>query len=238
MSFARVRALVVVGLLAVIALVFVVVALVRDTPEQGGHGRRAARGLAAGRRDRCPSAKDVKINVYNGTDEAGLAGSVADDFRTASSRSRRRGNAPQGRSTSVAMLRYGPKAVGSAHLLRAYFLNDAELEFDLKRTDDTVDVVLGNSFQQLATTTEVNQSLGDLGSPVAPPGTCPHAGDDVARPQRPLAPRPAGGGHGARAGQGPPVGVQGGQPGRAAAPSSAGGAATTMSGPAAGPPGR
>ena len=36
MSFARVRALVVVGLLAVVALVFVVVALVKDTQSKAG----------------------------------------------------------------------------------------------------------------------------------------------------------------------------------------------------------
>ena len=50
MSFARVRALVVVGLLAVVALVFVVVALVRDT--QGNAGSR--RGLP-GRAGRWPT---------------------------------------------------------------------------------------------------------------------------------------------------------------------------------------
>ena len=80
MSFARVRALVVVGLLAAVALVVVVVAVLKDS--QGTAGTAAA----------CPDGwplvdlrlreqKDVKINVYNATDEAGRAGSVADDFR-------------------------------------------------------------------------------------------------------------------------------------------------------------
>ncbi|NES12895.1 LytR C-terminal domain-containing protein [Micromonospora sp. PPF5-17] len=171
MSFARVRALVVVGLLAVFALVFVVIALVRDTQSNAG----TAEG--------CPKSwpladvtlrepKDVKINVYNGTDEAGLAGSVADDFRNRKFQVKKEGNAPK-QVDDVAVLRFGPKGVGSAHLLRAYFLDNADPQFDIKRKDDTVDVILGNSFQQLATTTEVNQSLGDLGSPVAPPGTCP-----------------------------------------------------------------
>ena len=76
------------------------------------------------------------------------------------------------------MLRYGPRAVGGAHLLRAYFLDDAATEFDPKRTDDVVDVVLGNGFQQLATTTEVNQSLADLGSAQLPPNTCPDPNAD------------------------------------------------------------
>ena len=171
MRFARVRALVVVGLLAVLALVFVVVALVKDTQS----------GVATA--ESCPKGwpladvtlhepKDVKINVYNATDEAGLAGSVADDFRNRKFQVKKEGNAPK-KVDDVAVLVYGPKGVGSAHLLKAYFLNNAKPQFDIKRKDDSVDVILGNGFQQLATTTEVNQSLGDLGSPVAPPGTCP-----------------------------------------------------------------
>jgi hypothetical protein len=171
MSFARVRALVVVGLLAVFALVFVVVALVRDT--------QGTAGTAAGCPDGWPLAdvtlrepKDVKINVLNATDEVGRAGDVADDFRNRKFQVKKVDNAPKG-VDGIAVLRYGPKGVGSAHLLRAYFLNNADQQYDAKRKDDTVDVVLGNGFQQLATTTEVNQSLGDLGAPIAPPGSCP-----------------------------------------------------------------
>jgi hypothetical protein len=170
MSFARVRALVVVGLLAVLALTFVVVALVRDTQGKAG--------TAEGCPDGWPLAdvtlhepKDVKINVFNATDEPGRAATVADDFRNRKFDVKKVGNAPKG-IDDVAVLRYGPKGVGSAHLLRAYFLNNAEPMYDPKRTDDTVDVVLGNGFQQLATTTEVNQSLGDLGAPEVPPGAC------------------------------------------------------------------
>ncbi|PSK67106.1 hypothetical protein B0E53_00928 [Micromonospora sp. MH33] len=170
MSFARVRALVVVGLLAVTALVFVVVALVRDTQGTASSAENCPQGWPIADL-RLREQKDVKINVYNGTDEVGLAGSVADDFRNRKFQVKKEGNAKP--VDEVAVLRYGPKGVGSAHLLRAYFLNNAKLEPDLKRKDDTVDVVLGNGFQQLATTTEVNQSLGDLGSPEAPAGTCP-----------------------------------------------------------------
>ncbi|MGQ5260056.1 LytR C-terminal domain-containing protein [Micromonospora sp. ZYX-F-536] len=165
------RALVVVGLLGVLALAFVVTAIVRDS--QGNAG------TAQGCPDGWPLAdlalretKDVKINVFNATDEPGRAGAVADDFRNRKFQVQKVGNAPKG-IDDVAVLRYGPKGVGSAHLLQAYFLNNAEPDYDEKRTDDTVDVVLGNSFQQLATTTEVNQSLGDLGAPEAPKGSCP-----------------------------------------------------------------
>ncbi|WBB77122.1 LytR C-terminal domain-containing protein [Micromonospora sp. WMMD1128] len=165
------RALVVVGLLAVIALVFVFIAVLRDSQGEAG--------TAAGCPDGWPlvdlrlrEQKDVKINVYNATDEAGRASGVADDFRNRKFQVKKVGNEKK-EVDGVAVLRFGPKGVGSAHLLRAYFLNNAERVFQPDRKDDTVDVVLGNGFQQLATTTEVNQSLGDLGAPEAPPETCP-----------------------------------------------------------------
>ncbi|WFE42604.1 LytR C-terminal domain-containing protein [Micromonospora sp. WMMD998] len=165
------RALVVVGLLAVIALVFVFIAVLRDSQGKAG--------TAAGCPDGWPlvdlrlrEQKDVKINVYNATDEAGRASGVADDFRNRKFQVKKVGNEKK-EVDGVAVLRFGPKGVGSAHLLRAYFLNNAERVFQPDRKDDTVDVVLGNNFQQLATTTEVNQSLGDLGAPEAPPETCP-----------------------------------------------------------------
>ncbi|MEV2242022.1 LytR C-terminal domain-containing protein [Micromonospora sp. NPDC049891] len=165
------RALVVVGLLAVVALVFVVMALVKDTQGNAGVGEgcpddwpRADVTL----RDR----KDVKVNVVNGTERPGLAADVGNSFRNRDFQVQKE-TTQKKKIDDVAVLRYGPKGVGSAHLLRAYFLGDAELEYNPKREDDIVDVVLGSSFQQLATTTEVNQSLGDLGAPVAPPGSCP-----------------------------------------------------------------
>ncbi|WP_199714394.1 LytR C-terminal domain-containing protein [Micromonospora radicis] len=165
------RALVIVGMLAVVALVFVAVAIVRDT--------QSSAGTAEGCPDDWPRAdvtlrdhKDVKIKVLNGTDRPGLAATVGDDFRNRDFQVEEEGTEKK-KIDDVAMLRYGPKGVGSAHLLRAYFLGAAELSYDPAREGDVVDVVLGNAFQQLATTTEVNQSIGDLGAPVAPPGSCP-----------------------------------------------------------------
>ncbi|MEU4675794.1 LytR C-terminal domain-containing protein [Micromonospora sp. NPDC023737] len=170
------RALVVVGLLAVLAVIFVAVAVVRDSQSEAGAAKSCPDGWPLADVT-LRETNEVKINVLNATDEAGRASSVADDFRNRKFQVKKVGNAPKG-VDEVAVLRYGPKGVGSAHLLRAYFLDNAETEYDPKRTDDTVDVVLGDAFQQLATTTEVNQSLGDLGSPIAPPGSCPAPVED------------------------------------------------------------
>jgi hypothetical protein len=35
-----------------------------------------------------------------------------------------------------------------------------------------IDIVIGSEFRQLATTTEVNQSLVEVGEPTVPPGAC------------------------------------------------------------------
>jgi hypothetical protein len=173
MTFARVRALVVVGVLVAFALVFVAVALVRDS--QGGEAPVASCPEGWPRADLAlRENKDIKINVYNATDEQGLAETVAEDFAGRGFQVKKKGNDPKKKGVEgVALLRYGPKGVGSSQVLQAFFLAKADSSgYDPKREDDVVDVVLGEQFQQLATPTEVNQSLVDLGSPQIPPGTC------------------------------------------------------------------
>ncbi|WFE30834.1 LytR C-terminal domain-containing protein [Solwaraspora sp. WMMD791] len=166
------RALVVVGVLVVLALIFVVVAMVRDSQS----GDTAAASCPAGwavADVTLREAKEVRLNVFNATDTSGLATNVADDLGNRNFQIEEAANDPEGRRIDgVAVLRYGPKAVGSAHLMRAYFLDQATTEYDPAREDDIVDVVIGNGFRQLATTTEVNQSLAALGKPVLPPETC------------------------------------------------------------------
>jgi hypothetical protein len=47
-----------------------------------------------------------------------------------------------------------------------------------------VDIVIGAQFQQLATSTEVNQSLVELGEPEVPPGACAAPVKKAARPDQ------------------------------------------------------
>jgi hypothetical protein len=71
---------------------------------------------------------------------------------------------------TVAVLRYGPRAVGAATLVQALIGSGAVLKFQPHWDEDAVELVLGNEFQQLATTTELNQNLVELGEPTPPPG--------------------------------------------------------------------
>jgi len=171
MSFARVRALVVVGVLAVAAVVFVVVALVRDTQGDAVAGGGCPDGSVMANVTLPEDPEDVTVKVYNGTKTPGLADNVTNEFKNRRFKTQKPAENKK-KVDGVAVMRYGPEAVGSAWLLRAYFLNQADVQYDAKRKGAVVDVVVGKSFQQLATTTEVNQSLVELGEPEVPLGAC------------------------------------------------------------------
>jgi LytR cell envelope-related transcriptional attenuator len=173
MSLARLRALVIVGVLVVAAGVLVTVALVKDHQANAVSARSCGAGDVPADLRLPEQAKEIKINVYNATDSPGLARQVGDDFRSRKVTVVGEGNDPVAkRVDQVAVLRFGPKTVGMAWLLQTYFLNKAKAEFDIERKNDVVDVVLGQQFKQLASTTEANQALTQMGPPRLPPGTC------------------------------------------------------------------
>ena len=171
MSFARVRALVVIGVLSVAAIVFVIVALVRDSQGDEITGDGCPEGFVRANIT-LQEPKDVKIKVFNATENAGWGKDITKNFQNRGFQTLDPDDSNKA-TKNVAVLRYGPKTVSAAHLLRAYFLNEAVLRYDPKRKNDVVDVIIGTQYQQLATTTEVNQSLAALGEPELPPGACP-----------------------------------------------------------------
>lgn len=175
MSLARARALAIVGVLGLAAVVLVVVALVKDKQSSATTGTACPAGAVKVNLT-LPEAHDVKVRVLNATGRSGLGGEVGTDFANRKFQVQKPANANKPYD-GVAIIRYGPKTVGGAWLIRAYFLDEAKTEFDIKRTDDVVDVVIGTGYQQLGTSTEVNQSIAQLGNPTAPPGTC-----DATRP--------------------------------------------------------
>ncbi|WP_238015956.1 LytR C-terminal domain-containing protein [Dactylosporangium sp. AC04546] len=176
MSFARVRALAVVGTLVVAAAIFVIVALVKDRQSSPQEAQGCTEGAIVANA-KLPTTEQVKLNIYNATGTPGLATDVSKEFlarrfkeatvQTAAP------NPPVNKpGDKVAFIRYGPQTVGAAWLMRAYFLNEAETQFDKARQDDRVDVIIGGRFRQLPTITEVNQAIGALGNPSLPEGTC------------------------------------------------------------------
>jgi len=90
----------------------------------------------------------VTVNVYNSTNRAGLAGSVAKLLRTQGFKVVDVANDPLGRSISgVGEIRYGPAGKAGATLVGAR-LSGAKVVLD-SRTDATVDLVLGKTFKAL-----------------------------------------------------------------------------------------
>jgi hypothetical protein len=170
MSFARVRALIVIGVLAVAAVVFVIVALVRDS-QHDAVVNGCPQGSVLADVTLPDDSDQVTVKVYNGTNKPDLAQSATNDFKIRGFKTQKPAESKK-KFTGVAELRYGPAAVGKAHLLKAYFLAQAKSTYDPKRKGDQVDVVLGSKYLELATQTEVNQSLVELGEPKVPPGAC------------------------------------------------------------------
>ena len=172
MSFARVRALVVVGVLAVAAVVFVIVALVRDT--QGGAGRR--RGCPAGSPladSRCPTTgRGQDQCLQRAPTRRPRRQRSPSDFKNRKFKVKKTGQRARRPYERIAVLRFGPKAVGAAHLLRAYFLNEAEPEYDPKRTDDVVDVVIGDSSSSSPPPPRSTSRWSSSAQPGAAAGAC------------------------------------------------------------------
>jgi hypothetical protein len=171
MSFARVRALVVIGVLAVAAIVFVVVALVQDSQGDASADGGCPDGAPLADITLPDDPAEVKVKIVNATRTADLAEKVSTDFKNRGFAVQKPGESKT-KFDRIAIIRFGPKTVDDAQLLKAYFLGKAKPEYSAKRTNDVVDIIIGAEYAQLATSTEVNQSLVELGEPELPLGAC------------------------------------------------------------------
>ncbi len=124
-----------------------------------------------------PAEERALVDVFNGTTTADLARTVADALRDRGLNVGTVGNERTVHPDRIAVLRFGPDAVGAAHLLRGYVAeadeeDKVELEFDPARRTGAVDLVVGGQFELLATSTEMRHRMALLGRPALPPGTC------------------------------------------------------------------
>lgn len=171
MTFARVRALVLVGFLVGVAAVVAAAVVWKDS--QRGAASAACPADWPRADLTMPATRGIVVAVFNGTGADGTAGAVAGEFRNRGFQVRplRKAAKPE-KVAGVAVLRYGPDAVGAAHVVRAYFLGRATVDYDGGRRGTQVDVVIGAAFKSLAQPTDVNIALADLGHPKVPPGAC------------------------------------------------------------------
>ena len=167
MRLARVRALIIIGTLALVATATAGWAILNDSQE--GLGGCAADKIPVNLE--MPEPKNVEVRVYNGTKEPGLADQVKGDLEEYGYNITKVGNKKREDLKGSAEVHYGPKAVGAGHVLSAYFLDSTRV-FEPDRDDAVVDVVIGSGFRQVNTESEKVQSLGEIGRPTAPMGTC------------------------------------------------------------------
>jgi LytR cell envelope-related transcriptional attenuator len=163
MSLARVRALIVIGVLALIALSTVVWAIVKDGQTKP-HSETVACEGEVKVQTAIPPAASVKLRVFNATDVTGLAGTAKTQLMQAGFRNITTGNATEA-VDATAQVRYGPAGVGAAYLVRAHVKNSTA-EPDDSRKDATVDLILGNDYTTVNITpaNEVKAELERLGA--------------------------------------------------------------------------
>jgi hypothetical protein len=122
--------------------------------------------------------RQVHVTVIDATGHPGLVAAAVAGLR-ARGLVVTAGGATTDRHAGVVTLRYGPQAVGAAWIIASQFgvaTPGASVvwsdEFQPTRAGMDVDLILGQGFEQLASVTEVNQSVAARGLPMAPPGTC------------------------------------------------------------------
>jgi hypothetical protein len=173
MTFTRVRAMIFVAVLFVTAGVVVLTAINRDTqtlpPEEICRPGQVRVNVEVLTRDQ------VVINLFNGSKRVGLGEQIANELKNRGFVVAKVETVPPGQEyPGVGQITYGPGGVGAGWLVQAYFLaGELGDHYVQEREGREVDLVLGEAFQQLATTTEVNQRIAALGEPVPPPDTCP-----------------------------------------------------------------
>ncbi|MCW6006284.1 LytR C-terminal domain-containing protein [Micromonospora sp. CPCC 205371] len=175
MTYGRVRAIVLIGLLTVVGGIVALVTLVADN--------QAADGASAGCKPGQPYADTeirqedkITVSVYNGTGRAGVADAVAADLSDRGFKAKVEKNDPnQDEVDGIGMVRFGPEGVGSAQVVRAYLFGAATREYDPDKKGAVVDLIVGKDFVELARLTDKNIALADLGQPEAPAGTCERA---------------------------------------------------------------
>ena len=121
-----------------------------------------------------PERSQVKMRVYNGTKRPGLANTVGAEFKQRGFVVTKMQNAPGNRTyPNIAIIKYGPRALGSAQLVDANFLGEATRQFDIKRKDDTRRRrAWATASSSWPPASRCNQSIAALQEPDLPPGTC------------------------------------------------------------------
>jgi len=182
MTAARARALTIVGVLVIAAIVLTFVTISKDRQTHASYLSTCPANSVPVVTKPLPPRSAITIKVYNATNQPGLAATVAEDLQHRGYRVQPVGpHDDKPVVSAVANIYYGPNTVAAAWVVRAEFLMTrssqvADMKFNIKSKSPVVAVVIGKGFRQLGATTEVNQAIAALGTPPAPTGTCARTG--------------------------------------------------------------
>lgn len=156
----RRAALVITGLLAVLALVLLLsVAGMQGWFSLGeGGGDDSAASTAAVVPAPALTAQQVTVNVFNSTSTVGLAGRTADGLRVRGFEVGSIDNSEAIEGTGI--VRHGPEGAEAAELLEQAAGQDLELTLDEEREGTEVDLVLGPDWQELPSADDAAQTDG------------------------------------------------------------------------------
>lgn len=169
MRITQVRALIVVGVLILIAVSTSWYAIANDSQTAAGRENCDPGDIPVD--ITLPEPHDVRVKVLNATNTSDLAGSAAGSLKEYGFKIEDTGESKKDEGKSSVEIHYGPKALGGGHLLRSYFADDTAV-FDLKNENDFVEIILFDGFQQVNTESDARNEVGIIGRPEAPEGTC------------------------------------------------------------------
>ncbi|WP_395298612.1 LytR C-terminal domain-containing protein [Kitasatospora hibisci] len=136
----------------------------------------ASPGAPAGDPKAIPQPTAFKLNIFNATTKSGLAGRTAEEFTKRGFTVDKKGNAPAELDKKVpgtAIVIAGPAGAGAATLISSQIAG-ATVTTDA-RTDNTVDVVVGDSYNALLDETQAAAALALATKPSPTPsatGSC------------------------------------------------------------------
>lgn len=169
MRITQVRALIVVGVMMLIAVSTSWYAIANDSQTAVGRENCDPGDIPVD--IELPEPADVRVKVLNATDTSDLAGTAANALDEYGFKIEDTGQSKKDEGKSSVEIHYGPKALAGGHLLRSYFADDTVV-FSLDNDKEYVEVILFAGFQQVNTESDARNEVGIIGRPEAPEGTC------------------------------------------------------------------
>lgn len=169
MRITQVRAVIVVGVMLLIAVSTSWYAIANDSQTAAGRENCDPGDIPVD--ITLPEAKDVRVKILNATDSSDLAGNAAGSLDEYGFEIEDTGDSKKDEGKSSVEIHYGPKALAGGHLLRSYFADDTAV-FSLDNDNEFVEVYLFDGFQQVNTESDARNEVGLIGWPEAPEGTC------------------------------------------------------------------